>query len=130
MTIKVDIEGMPEVSWEDLWPRQAHFGEAHGYCGADVIIAISRVFSTDEDKLLAWVDAQDEADLYAIQHLEDGRDMFIFNRTWASQSREDAEMEHRLHLRALIRKLESQRPLFPGQRNMTQSDTRNLQARV
>lgn len=121
MTISVDIEGMPEVSWADLWPRQIHIGDAHGYVGADVIVTISKVFSKEEDALFHWVDSQDDCYLFGIQHLPDGRDLIIFNRNWRTQTREQAEMEHRSHLRALIRKLESQRPLFPGQRNMPQT---------
>lgn len=112
---------MPEVAWEDLWPRRAKFGEAVAYLGADVIIVISRVFTPDEDQVLKWVVAQDTCDLFGIQHLEDGRDLMVFNRRFDRQTRESAEQEHRLHLRDLIRRLEAQRPLFPGQRNMSQA---------
>lgn len=121
MTISVDIEGMPDIKWDDLWPRKAHFGEAHGYCGADVIICVTRVFSKEEDILFHWVDQQDDCDLFGIQHLDDGRDLIIFNRLHRKQTRDEAEMEHRSHLRALIRRLEAQRPLYSGQRNMAQT---------
>jgi hypothetical protein len=121
VTISVDIEGMPEISWGDLWPRSIVIGDAYGYVGADVIITISRVFSREEDALFSWVDGQDDCDLFGIQHLGDGRDLCVFTRNWRSQTRDQAEMEHRSHLRALIRKLEAQRPLFSGQRNMAQT---------
>jgi len=121
VSISVAIEGMPEVTWAELWPRSIVIGDASAYVGADVIVTVSRAFSREEDALFAWVDGQDDCDLFGIQHLADGRDLCVFNRNWRSQTREQADMEHRSHLRALIRKLEAQRPLFPGQRNMSQA---------
>jgi hypothetical protein len=107
--IRVDFEGAPELTFDDLWPRSIAIGEARGYCGADVIIGISRVFTPEEDLLYQWINEQDGSDLFGIQHLSDGRDLIIFNRTFTKQTREAAEREHRIFLREVIHRFNIER---------------------
>lgn len=106
--IAVEIEGFPSVEWADLWPRVQKYGTAEGYCGGGIIITISRAFTDDEDKIFRWVMAQDEASLWGVQHLSDGRDLLIFERGFKTQNRTDAITEHREHIAKWLRTIPSQ----------------------
>ena len=105
MVISVEVEGIEGLTWGDMWPRHAQFGECEGWCGSGLIVVVTRAFTPDEDLLFDWVERQDKAHLYGVHHLPDGRDLIVFERQWVKQSQEDAVAEHMDHLRLVLRKL-------------------------
>lgn len=106
--IEVEIEGFPPVEWADLWPRVQRYNTAEGYCGGNLIVTVSRAFTDDEDQIFQWAKAQDSASLWGVQHLSDGRDLLIFERSFTSQTQAEAIEEHRAHLANWIRAIPSQ----------------------
>lgn len=106
--IDVSIEGIREVQFAELWPRSIKVGTAEAYCGDGLIITVSKCFTTEEDSVFQWAKAQDDSVLYAVQHLSDGRDLFVFERLFVSQTREEAREEHRAHLREWLSRIPTQ----------------------
>lgn len=102
-SVEAQLEDLP-VEWADLWPRHKRIGTAEAYCGAWMIITISRAFSADEDQIFQWALEQDQCSVWGIYHMRDGRDLILFDRMHTKQTVTDAEAEHLAHLGAMLRR--------------------------
>jgi hypothetical protein len=113
----ITVEGLAGVEWADLWPRHFQQGDSEAWVGGTLMIALTRPFTVDEDQVFRWLNEQDGCLLYGVHHLRDGRDILLFERSFTSQSKEDAILEHRLHLRMLAHRVGLD--AFPLQSNAT-----------
>lgn len=98
----MELDGFGGLDWGSLWPRHIAYGECHGWVGSGLIIVMTRAFTPDEDLLFDWVAKQDRCHLYGIHHMQDGRDLIVFERQFVSQSQADAVAEHQAHLRKVL----------------------------
>lgn len=103
MTINVTLEGFSGLSWSELWPRHKRFGNCEAWVGGGLAICVTQPFTAEEDQLFRWVLEQDTCVLYGIHHMKDGRDLIVFDRTFTTQTREEAIREHQEHLRQLLK---------------------------
>jgi hypothetical protein len=93
---------MESIKWEDLWPRHIAYGECEAWCGAALVVCITRPFTPDEDLVFDWIMKQDACELFGIAHLSDGRDLIVLDRMFKTQSMHEAQMEHYDHIRAVL----------------------------
>lgn len=100
----IAVDGWDGVAWSDLWPHHIEVGDCEAWVGGTLMIAVTRPFTYEENQVFQWLVEQDDAVLYALHHLRDGRDLLVFDRQFTKQHREDALGEHRAHLRALMNK--------------------------
>lgn len=119
--IDLSVEGMESLSWGDLWPRHVAYGECEAWVGGSLIICITRPFTPDEDLVFDWVLRQDTCELYGISHLSDGRDLIVLDRTFTTQNRYEAQMEHRQHIRSTLESLGLLPLAFMSESNMPQA---------
>jgi hypothetical protein len=96
------LEGLDRVGWGDMWPRRIHSGGSEAWCGEAVIVACTRPFTAGEDAVLAWVTQQDAVELVGVMPLPDGRDLMLFDRSYLTQTSEEAHQEHADHLRKVL----------------------------
>lgn len=99
--IAVEMNGVT-VAWSDLWPRYIAYGECEAWCGGGLVVCLTRPFTTDEDLLFDWVLKQDRCELFGIYHMEDGRDLIVFDRMFTKQSKHEAMDEHRAHVKRVL----------------------------
>lgn len=104
MSIGLAVDGFEWMTWDDVWPRHFKSGDCEGWCGATMIVVVTRAFTRGEDLLFQWLELQDKCELYGVHHMQDGRDLIVFERLHVTQSAEDARREHVDHLQALLNK--------------------------
>lgn len=106
MTITVELEGMEDLSFTELWPRHERVGfNGEAWCGGSLIVTVTRPFTVEEDHIFLWVMKQDACQLIGVHHLPDGRDIILFERMFVLQSKVDAIQEHQEHLQKLLDRL-------------------------
>ena len=98
----IQVDGWDGVAWSDLWPHHIASGDSEAWVGGSLMVAVTRAFTYDEDTVFRWLVQHDDAVLYAVHHLTDGRDLMVFDRLFTRQDKEQALAEHRQHLRALM----------------------------
>ena len=100
--MSVIIDGLGDVAWGDLFPRKKLIGDGEAYLGGEFVVTITRPFTESEDDIFRWVVAQDGVKMYGVVPLGDGRDLILFERSHTTQTRIEAEREHRVHIQRLV----------------------------
>ena len=85
-----DMPGLGRLTWRDFWSRSFYSGGSEAHLGAQLAIVISKPFTAGENAVFAWLSVQDDSVLRSWYGLEDGRDLFLLDRMFARQSRQEA----------------------------------------
>lgn len=83
-----------------FFSRRTECEDSRAYVGTYYAVTITRPFTRAEIHVFDWLVRQDSMELINIEHLDDGRDVMVFQRLYTSQTREQAIAERREHLEA------------------------------
>jgi hypothetical protein len=83
------------LDWAASFSRVLISGTAEAYVGPYDIIVISKPWTTSEDHVMKWVQAQDGGVLVDCAPLQDGRDVMLISRDHSRQDQDAAVAESR-----------------------------------
>lgn len=82
----------------ETYTRHIKVGDCEGWSGPSLMVLVIKPFTPGEDAVIAWAQAQDDAEVLDVLHLQDGRDYVVLMRLHSKQSLRDALAEQQAYL--------------------------------
>jgi hypothetical protein len=92
----------------ETYYKSIRVGDSEAHLGALLVTAILRPFTPGEDAVVAWILTQDATNLLDLVHLQDGRDLCVFERLYQRETYEQAIATSDAYIQGLLSRIPRQ----------------------